>query len=204
MCPIVGIFYLKKSHCNLLRDVDLIQDALAYVGPVLAVCGVTLAWVYEQASARLGIVDLFASEIGTICRVITIMDYAAQLTKSFYDQPESVATHDAAGGSETKFTSEEEYFPIFTNNARDLQVLDARVVAHITAFYTYMKAMRDSLRGLAQIPHLPDDNERTGKWHVAKRNVIYMQFLGLESARKAVRDLVEYEPAMPSASSRSC
>ena len=50
----------QKSHCNLLSDVDPIQDALAYVGPVLAVCGVILAWVYEQASARLGIVDLFA------------------------------------------------------------------------------------------------------------------------------------------------
>jgi hypothetical protein len=184
----------QQSPCNLLNNATLLQDVLAYLGPVIAVCGVILAWVYQQASARLGIVDLFASEIGTICRVITIMDYATQLTKSFYDPPEIVAKHDAAGGGERKFTSEEEYFPIFTNNARDLQVLDARVVTHITAFYTYMKAMRDSLRNLAQIPHLPDDDEKTGPWHVAKRNVIYMQFLGLESARKAVRDLVEYEP----------
>jgi hypothetical protein len=33
-----------------------------------------------------------------------------------------------------------------------------------------------------------------GCWHQAARNVVYMLFLGLESARRAIADLVEFEP----------
>jgi len=33
-----------------------------------------------------------------------------------------------------------------------------------------------------------------GSWHEAARNVVYMLFLGLESARHAIADLVEFEP----------
>jgi hypothetical protein len=73
--------------------------------------------------------------------------------------------------------------------------LEADVVTNVTAFYTYMKVMRDGLRKLKEM-HQPsvgatgDDDE----WHRALCNVIYMQFLGFESGRKAIGDLVEFEP----------
>lgn len=99
------------------------------------------------------------------------------------------------------FTSEENYFPVFENNTRDLQALEARVVVNITAFYSYMKAVRDSTRALMDISASssqpeprPDAASTATPVQEAARNVIYMMFLGLESARKAIRYLVEFEP----------
>ncbi len=77
----------------------------------------------------------------------------------------------------------------------DLQPLEADVVDNVTAFYTYMKVMRDSLRKLADIRPSPHPGPGDDDWHRALVSVIYMQFLGLESARKAIKGLVEYEPA---------
>jgi len=169
------------------------HDFLIYVGPALAVCGVILAWVYQQGSTRLGIVDLFACEITTLCRVGTILDFAKQFIKDFDKEPEATKSTRTAK-NDAAFASTEEYFPIFASDAKDLQVLEAKVVTHITSFYTYMKATRDSMRQLAQIPHQRGDDPKAGPWHTAKRNVVYMLFLAFESARKAVRDLVEYQP----------
>ena len=74
------------------------------------------------------------------------------------------------------------------------QQLKADVVTNVTAFYTYMKVVRDGLRKLKDMPQpsagtAGDNNAR----RCVLRNVIYMQFLGLESGRKAIRDLVEFE-----------
>ena len=77
---------------------------------------------------------------------------------------------------------------------KDLQQLEADVVDNVTAFYTYMKVMRDSLRKLAEIHPSPTGSLGGDDWHRAVCNVIYMQFLGLESARKAIKELVEFEP----------
>jgi hypothetical protein len=57
-----------------------------------------------------------------------------------------------------------------------------------------MKVMRDSLRRLADIKPPDTDGAGDDDWHRALCNVVYMQFLGLESGRKAIRDLVEFEP----------
>ena len=62
-----------------------------------------------------------------------------------------------------KFVSQEEYFPVFDNNCRDLQLLEASVVNNITEFYTYMKAMRDSLRKLSEMPTQPAASGRPGR-----------------------------------------
>jgi hypothetical protein len=77
--------------------------------------------------------------------------------------------------------------PILDSNARDLQSLEANVVVNITAFYTYMKAVRDSGRKLAAA------RQKT-QWHEAMCNLIYMLYLALESGRNAMDDLVEFEP----------
>ena len=85
-------------------------------------------------------------------------------------------------------------FPVFDSSVTDLQSLEADVVKHVTAFYTYMKVMRDLLRRLAGITAPGPAGPRDDDWHRAICSVLYMLFLALESARKAIKDLVEFEP----------
>jgi hypothetical protein len=169
-----------------------------YIGPELAVFGAVVAWVYQVGSARLGVVDLFACEISTLCRVATVIRATQNLIENFSQGPPLSDSHVPAPGH---FTSQESYFPVFESNARDLQALDANVVINITAFYTYLKATRDSLRKLAETkPDLADLDltankaQAAGPWHKEARNAVYLLFLGLESARHAISDLVEFEP----------
>jgi hypothetical protein len=159
-----------------------------FFAPVLAAFAAILAWAYQVGSARLGVVDLFACEISTLCRVVTIVDRVSRCVANFNQVPatEPAGSHVPA----RQFTSQESYFPVFENNTRDLQTLEARVVVNITAFYTYMKAFRDAQRALVEIISVPEAE----RWHEAARNVVYTLFLGLESARHAIADLVEFEP----------
>jgi hypothetical protein len=169
-----------------------------FVAPVLAVFGAVVAWAYQAGSARLGVVDLFACEISTLCRVAAVVGAAQKLIENFNQGPNPSEPH-IPGASH--FTSQENYFPVFENNSRDLQTLEANVVINITAFYTYMKATRDSLRKLAETRPVPADLDSAqkqvpaeGVWHKEARNAVYLFFLGFESARRAISDLVEFEP----------
>jgi hypothetical protein len=168
------------------------QDVLSVSAPVVAVLGAVLAWTYQVGSARLGVVDLFACEISTICRVTTVIDVALQQS-DIYDRYKTSGRENAAPApARQSFSSEEDYFPVFQNNTRDLQSLEARVVANITAFYTYMKVFRDSLRKRAEMgPAAPGCEDPRLE---ATKSLIYMLFLGLESGRLAVTDLVEFRP----------
>jgi hypothetical protein len=98
--------------------------------------GAVLAWAYQSGSVRLGVVDLFACEISTLCRVATVVDTARRYAGKF-DQPPT-APADTAGPRPPPyhFASQENYFPVFESNTRDLQTLEARVVINITEFYT--------------------------------------------------------------------
>jgi hypothetical protein len=66
-----------------------------------------------------------------------------------------------------------------------------------------MKAMRDSLRKLSEMPTQPAAAgprpavaaDEPDAWHAAMVNVVYLLYLGYESARKAVKDLIEFQPA---------
>jgi hypothetical protein len=69
-----------------------------------------------------------------------------------------------------------------------LQPLDVNVVTWVTEFYTYRKTMMDCLRAIAAAADAP---ERRRYMHV---QMIYMQFLMFESARRAIGVLVEFEP----------
>jgi len=68
-----------------------------------------MGWAYQSASKRLGIVDLFACEIGTLCRVGTIFDIGKRYVDAYFaapsDKPPSCAS----------FVSKEEYFPVFAS-----------------------------------------------------------------------------------------
>jgi hypothetical protein len=166
---------------------------LTYIGPAITIYSAVWAWAYLSASARLGIVDLFASEISTLCRVGTIVDVGRRIVKlSTMDEPPKGST----------FVSKEDYFPIFDKNSKELQVLESSIVINITKFYTYMKATRDSLRRLDQLnprqgaesSPKTSDAETADTWKAVVSDVIYMLFLGYESGRNAIKDLIEYQP----------
>ncbi len=143
-------------------------------------CGV-LVWTYQSGSARLGIVDLFSCEIATICRVVTIAGVASRYVEAYRHPP----------ARPVAFTSAEDYAPVFDKNAKDLELLEARTVEPVTAFYTYLKAMRDSLRLLGTIEH-PD--QQAEPWRHGVHRVVCMLFLMLESGREAVGRLIEFDP----------
>jgi hypothetical protein len=168
-----------------------------FIGAILIMGGGVLAWTYQTGSARLGVVDLFACEIATLCRVAAVVDMVQRYIALFENGPEAGQPHvvDGESPSDTsRFTSQESYFPVFDSSVKDLQALEADVVKHVTAFYTYMKVVRDTLRKLADIKPPVEGGRPDDDWHRAICSVIYMQFLGLESARKAIKDLVEFEP----------
>jgi hypothetical protein len=188
----------RKSDWIWLRlGFSAIADSGAFAGAIGAIgCGV-LAWTYQKGSARLGVVDLFACEIATLCRVVAVTDVVHRYIDLFENGPQAGRPHaiDGEGPDDTShFTSQESYFPVFDTSVNDLQALEADVVKHVTAFYTYMKVMRDSLRRLAGIKAPEPGGPRDDDWHRAICNVLYMLFLGLESARSAIKELVEFEP----------
>jgi hypothetical protein len=191
----------KQHHLHSIYYWSLAEfdKTLTFLGPVLLVIGTVLAWAYQAGIARLGVVDLFACEITTLCKVVTVVGEVGRCVDVFEAGPprESAGT----GVPAHPFTSQENYFPVFDGSARDLQTLEANVVVNITAFYTFMKAVRDSMRTLAEIkPQLAGQDSAPNKaagvrpWYEAASNVVYMLFLGLESARNSICDLVEVEP----------
>lgn len=153
------------------------------MGAILATVGGVLAWCYQTGSSRLGVVDLFGCEIATICRVTAIAE-AADLYVKAYDSPPEKSP---------EFISGEDYAPVFDHLSKDLEILEARVVAHVTEFYTYMKATRDYLRVLAKTQN-PREQQNAEEWRNGVLNVVYMLFLMLESGREAVLRLIEYAP----------
>jgi len=194
----------KADHSNSLTE--YVSPLVTLCGGIETICVAAMGWAYLSAAKRLGVVDLFACEIGTLCRVGTVFD-VGKLYTNMYDHDVSEETahsgsYDSTANS-AKFDSEEEYFPIFNNNSQDLQALEALVVIKITEFYTYMKAARDSRRALATIkpprrstahPQSAQAKSETDPWHENVRNLIYVLFLAYESGRKAIKDLIEFEP----------
>jgi hypothetical protein len=157
---------------------DDLQHALiaAIIGSIAAV----MAWAYREGNARLGIVDLFASEIGTLCRVCAVVDLVDGYTK-LYDDP-TIKLRDGA--------SEESYTVIFDNNSDELKVLERGTVGDVTAFYTYLRASRDGLRNLVRMQSRPEAPSLE-EWRGAVQNLIYMFFLALESGRLAITKLTD-------------
>ena len=138
-------------------------------------------WVYQAANRRLGVVDLFASEISALCKVCIVTDFAKK----------SIAMRRAANISETQvprsFDTKESYTPVYDKGSADLQALDSNVVSAVTQFYTYRRTMVDCLHSaLAEAKRdaaLPQYDQ-----------MIYMQFLMYECALTSIRELIEFEP----------
>jgi hypothetical protein len=47
---------------------------ITYFAPALPIYAAVIAWTYLTAATRLGVVDLFACEMRTVCRVGTAFD----------------------------------------------------------------------------------------------------------------------------------
>jgi hypothetical protein len=183
-------------------------DFPKYLAPAVPVYGAVIAWAYLTASTRLGVVDLFACEIGTLCRVGTAFDIgrlyigkhedgvkeirsgeaAEHAAAEHVAEKHAAREHAAAKSLPSGFSSQEDYFPVFASNSHDLEALEALVVGDITQFYTYMKAARDLQRRLGGIGSGSEEAQ------TALENLIYVLFLGYESGRKAIEDLIEFEP----------
>jgi len=173
--------------------------------PVLAAYGAIFAWAYQAANTRLGVVDLFACEISTLCRVAIVVRTVHRYVERL-NHPPSPDSSGAGAPTPQGSVSQENYFPVFENNTGALQALEARVVIDITAFYTYMKAVRDIQRMLSNMPppavteapprELSGETSSApdGSWRYVMRNLIYMLFLAMESARHSIDHLVEFEP----------
>ena len=87
-------------------------------------------------------------------------------------------------------------FRVFDGNSKDLQILEADVVINVTAFYTYMKALRDHFRRLGDLSPGQDTNPQKC---ILLVNAIYMAFLAYESARTSIEELIEFEPTQAEA-----
>jgi peptidoglycan hydrolase-like protein with peptidoglycan-binding domain len=90
-----------------------IADSGAFIGAIGAVgCGV-LAWTYQSGSARLGMVDLFACEIATLCRVAAVSDMVPRYIRLFQNGPEGALSNERDGDmpADGRFNSQEILFP---------------------------------------------------------------------------------------------
>jgi hypothetical protein len=165
---------------------------IAFLSSIATFSGGIMAWVYLTASKRLGVVDLFACEIATLCRVGTIFNAGQQRVATFkrIDERKTIDPQTRSiqrsprSATPGNYVSQEDYFPIFDANSQDLETLEALVVGHITEFYTYMKSSRDSQRKLAQSQTLEDAKE-------AAANIVYMLARGRQSAISLNSSLLE-------------
>jgi hypothetical protein len=173
---------------------DLPHGLTTYFAPAVPVYAAMIAWTYLTAATRLGVVDLFGCEMRTVCRVGTAFDVA---TAYIFRRQQCIAKTDAGHGDlpleerlhksgSQGFISQENYFPVFESNSHDLEALETTVVGHITEFYTYMKVVRDLLRKV--------DDEPAKSAQALYVSIIYVLFLGYESARLAIKELIEFEP----------
>lgn len=178
---------------------DSLVSIAPFIGAAIALGSGIVGWAYQSGSARLGTVDLFACEIGTICRVCVITDLTNRYVGAFNadlrnDVKVPQREIDCIRRAFRHYDASENYTPVFDGYAADLRVLDVKVVTNVTAFYTYLKAMKDTLRNMTRITPPVGKGDAHDAWHEGLRNVIYMQFLTFESARKAIRDLIEFDP----------
>ena len=93
----VMIMFTALILSVILYFTGLVTAAAAFVGAILTVGGGTLAWTYQTGSARLGVVDLFACEIKTLCAVVVVADVVKRYTDLFSDGPRLVKPHHVHG-----------------------------------------------------------------------------------------------------------
>ena len=153
---------------------------------IFAVSASAISWAYIAGSKRLGSVDLFASEISAICKAFLIRDFAKRSVSTAYAMlPGTAASSDIINLDDEKFTSDEQYTPIFDKYISDLNPLCFNTINRVTMFYIYRKLMIDSMKKLYLA-----NNIRSKQKYI--HDMIYMQFLMYENGRLACDKLMEF------------
>lgn len=155
------------------------------------------AKLVDSSQKRLAIVDLFASEILSLGRIFV----ACNIIGSFiclFDQlstpiPAEADASPTAASQQGPFgfadaARKENYFTVFEKNNTDLGPLAADTIADITAFYTFLKASRDST-GAMSLWNAPHYNAALRQNDVV--SIIYNCFLMAGHGRHALQALIE-------------
>lgn len=100
--------------------VAAVMSFLTFFSSVFVIFGAIVAWAYQVGSARLGVIDLFACEISTLCRVAAVSDTVRRRIDKFNEGPD-VQTFGPSSSHAAIFASEENYFPVFEANTRDFR-----------------------------------------------------------------------------------
>ena len=133
-----------------------------------------VSWSYQAANARFGAADLFAGEIGALCRIAAVAELMTNYTRLYRAGESPPAMADSTN----------DYFAVFNNNAKDVEVLDGDVVGAVSQFYVNMKIFQDCLlRG----PSAADASVRKQQ----QLATMYYGFLAFESARLALAALID-------------
>jgi hypothetical protein len=156
------------------------------VGVLLSITGALLAGflkLYDIGEKRLGTVDLFANDILSIIRVLSAKNTTESLVRH-YENPTLADYPDTA--------RREDYLGLFGSCAKDLGFLPRTTIAQVTAFYTFLKAARDTRGTLSAI-----NQTKTGQaeYVLDKEkqdillNTMYLMFLCLEAGYYALLSL---------------
>lgn len=134
-----------------------------------------IGWSYQSANTRFGVADLFAGEIGALCRIAAVGEIMRQFAKRYY----------AGENQPSPPNTTTDYFAVFNNNSKDMEVLDGDVVGAVTQFYGNIKVFQDCL-------HRPAPPAADAKlYRTQQLTTIYYGFLAFESARLAMAVLID-------------
>src|SRR5262249_53567714 len=136
---LLGIVFALLWACSGFREERFEPAAIA--GALAAI-----AWAYSAANIRLGVVDLFAAEIFTLCKIAVVGQFVPRLIEW---KKRGVAP-------QYPMVAQQDYMTAFNSNAKDLELLDGDVVKYVTTCYVYFKALRDKVARLYSTSELPN------------------------------------------------
>jgi hypothetical protein len=198
---IVGFFLLILiSIHNADGKTNWLHADATILAVLVTVTMTTLGWVYQTGNQRLGTIDLFASEISTICRTWLVIDFAGRevdLADKIIDPAaeKDQEDHVLPGGraaenlpeKPVQISTADAYTPVHDKQLPDLAQFDVGIVTAVTEFYNYREAMIDYWRSRAGATRAKD-------LQYLERQMLYMLYLACEAARIAIGRLIEYEP----------
>jgi hypothetical protein len=134
-----------------------------------------IGWSCQSANTRFGVADLFAGEIGALCRIAAVGGIMDQFVRRYY----------AGESPPPPANTGTDYFAVFNSNSKELEVLDGDVVGAVTQFYANIKIFQDCLRR----PVAATDDAKLCR--AQRLTAIYYGFLAFESARLAMAVLID-------------
>ena len=112
----------------------------ALIGALVGGAAQTLLIVIERNRKRNSLLRALASEVGTLCEYLRLLDYAASYraaeTLAMAGKPTAMIPIDATRN----------YFTVFEASAADIGMLDGQQAAVLTRFYTLCKIALDTAR----------------------------------------------------------